>query len=480
MKKITANYVHAHPVFVIQNLDAQLVENEYSPVFLSLKHLLQSRFPAPLSTFLSEEIGDLHRLPDFEPVGGMMMLTDAELAVWHHRIRGDERLQWFPAKKLMEEILPNYLGEWAFVQQMFLPEMQINDITAADNIVFRNQSVDFYLPQANLILEIDGQSYKSNDRQRLKDNIRDEYLKKFGIETVHLQANDVEQQTDRFKKGISAIIAQLKAHETALMPYKKTYHQLLSEEGFEHDELQNKLLPTAIMRFQWLVVELLLAGKLTVTQPTWEMLILERDVTGFVPLACEDLWAYINKLCEMHQVPCQKPALKLLTLEDDLNDEVVAVDFSLFKRWTDEADLYPQCVFVRNDYFDMMHRENGKAADKTQILGLNLVAEFTRLLIGSHDAEQYFEKVVQDITHLKSNEQQLVLENWLQKAAHANLSTEQKQKVATIILKYYPDETVYLARQLDAPFLLNDTIKSKFKQLQNLNHRLYEQLKAIR
>jgi ATP-dependent DNA helicase RecQ len=478
MKKITANYVHAHPVFVIQNLDAQPVDNQYLPVYLSLKNLLQSRFPAPLSHFLSEEIGDLHRLPDFEPVGGMMMLTDAEIAVWHHRIRGDERLQSFPAKKLMEELFPEVLGEWAFVQQMFLPEMQINDITAADNIVFRNQSVDFYLPQANLIVEIDGQPHKSNDRQRLKDNIRDEYLKKFGIETVHLQANDVEQQTNRFKQGIAAIIEQLKLHDAALMPYKKTYQQLLN--GFHEDDLQNKLLPTAIMRFQWLVVELLLAGKLTVTQPTWELLILERDVTGFVPLACEDLWAFINKMCEMHQVPCQKPVLKLLSLEDDLSDEVVAVDFSLFKRWTDEADLYPQCIFVRNDYFDLMHRENGKSADKVQVLGSNLVSEFTRYLVGTHDSELHFEKVVQDVTQLKGAEQQLVLEGWLQKAAHANLSLDQKQQIATIILKYYPDETVYLARQLDAPFLLNDTIKSKFKQLQNLNQRLYEKLKAIR
>jgi ATP-dependent DNA helicase RecQ len=478
MKKITANYVHAHPVFVIQNLDAQLVDNSYLPVYLSLKNLLQSRFPAPLSHFLSEEIGDLHRLPDFEPVGGMMMLTDTEMAVWHNRIRGDERLQSFPAKKWMEELLPDYLGEWAFVQQMFLPEMQINDITAADNSVFRNQSVDFYLPQAQLIIEIDGQPHKSNDRQRLKDNIRDEYLKKFGIETVHLQAIDVEQKSDRLKKGVSAIIAQLKLHEDALMPYKKTYQYLLN--GFPEDDLQNKLLPTAIMRFQWLVVELLLAGKLTVTQPTWELLILERDVTGFAPLACEDLWAFINKLCEMHQVPCQKPVLKLLSLEDELSDEVVAVDFSLFKRWTDEADLYPECIFVRNDYFDVMQRDNGKSADKAQILSMNLVSEFTRSLVGSPDAEQHFEKVVQEITHLKASEQQFALENWLQKAAHANLSLEQKQHVATIILKYYPDETVYLARQLDAPFLLNDTIKSKFKQLQNLNQRLYEQLKAIR
>jgi ATP-dependent DNA helicase RecQ len=478
MKKITANYVHAHPVFVIQNLDAQPVDNQYLPVYLSLKNLLQSRFPAPLSHFLSEEIGDLHRLPDFEPVGGMMMLTDAEIAVWHHRIRGDERLQLFPAKKLMEQLLPEVLGEWAFVQQMFLPEMQINDITAADNIVFRNQAVDFYLPQAHLIIEIDGQPHKANDRQRLKDNIRDEYLKKFGIETVHLQANDVEQQTDRFKQGISAIIAQLKLHDAALMPYKKTYQQLLN--GFHEDDLQNKLLPTAIMRFQSLVIELLMAGKLTVTQPTWELLILERDVTGFVPLACEDLWTFINKLCEVNQVPCQKPVLKLLSLEDDLSDEVVAVDFSLFKRWTDEADLYPQCIFVRNDYFDLMHRENGKSADKAQVLGSNLMSEFTRYLIGSHDSEQHFEKVVQDITNLKSGEQQAVLEGWLQKAGQANLSLDQKQQIATIILKYYPDETVYLARQLDAPFLLNDTIKSKFKQLQNLNQRLYEQLKAIR
>jgi ATP-dependent DNA helicase RecQ len=478
MKKITANYVHAHPVFVIQNLGAQPVDNQYAPVFLSLKNLLQNRFPAPLSLFLSEAMGDLHRLPDFEPTGGMMMFSDAEIAVWHHRIRGDERLQRFPVKRLLEEILPQYLGDWAFVQPMFLPEMQINEVTAADNIVFRNQSVDLYLPQANLIIEIDGQAHKLNDRQRLKDNIRDEYLKKFGIDTVHLQANDVEQSTDRLQQGIAAIIAQLKSHESALIPYQKTYQQLLN--GFDHDDLQNKLLPTAIMRFQWLVVELLLAGKLSVTQPVWELLILERDVTGFVPLACEDLWIQLEKLCEIHQVPFQRPTLRLLNLEDELSEETVAVDFSLFKRWTDEADLYPQCIFVRNDYFDLMSRENMKPSDKSTLLKGSLMAEFTRYLTGSHEADRHFEKVVQEITTLKSNEQQPILESWLQKAAHAQLSLEQKQYIAHTILKYYPDETVYLARHLDAPFLLNDTIKSKLKQLQNLNHRLYEQLKAIR
>jgi hypothetical protein len=42
------------------------------------------------------------------------------------------------------------------VQQLICPEVPINFITQSDNEDFQDQVVDFYLPQALLVIEIDG------------------------------------------------------------------------------------------------------------------------------------------------------------------------------------------------------------------------------------------------------------------------------------------------------------------------------------
>ena len=69
---------------------------------------------------------------------------------------------------------------------MIVPEMSINEIIGYDNPMFRGQQVDFYLPQALLVIEIDGQQHKTHDPQRVSDFERDKYFRENGIDTIRI------------------------------------------------------------------------------------------------------------------------------------------------------------------------------------------------------------------------------------------------------------------------------------------------------
>lgn len=48
---------------------------------------------------------------------------------------------------------------YEFIKQLIIPEIEINEITQRNDEV-QISIVDFYLPQTNLVIEIDGQQHK--------------------------------------------------------------------------------------------------------------------------------------------------------------------------------------------------------------------------------------------------------------------------------------------------------------------------------
>ena len=86
-----------------------------------------------------------------------------------------------------KEILEDELKEFSFVKGLILPEAYINEITECNNEEYKNNTVDFYIPQLNLAIEIDG-SQHSEAIQSARDFERDEYLKRFGISTLRIEA----------------------------------------------------------------------------------------------------------------------------------------------------------------------------------------------------------------------------------------------------------------------------------------------------
>ena len=192
MKKYSANYSHSNHNFVIQNLKGERISNEYLPAICILKNILQRGKPTLLSAYLQEELGQIHRKDNFRHA---YPLIDKEQPNWQRIIRGDEKGNYYPAKKFFEELIPKHLSEYQFIQQLIIPEIPINEITQVDVDEYANQQVDFYLPQAYLIIEIDG-SQHDNDKQ--KDIIRDFHTAKYGIQTVRIKTVDLESENEVF------------------------------------------------------------------------------------------------------------------------------------------------------------------------------------------------------------------------------------------------------------------------------------------
>ena len=87
------------------------------------------------------------------------------------------------SEQFFYEIIPQYLKEYKFIQQLMLPEAEIKDIVGEENKEFINQKVDFYLEPCKLVIEIDGLQHESELQLQI-DSQRDEYLSKFGVKTI--------------------------------------------------------------------------------------------------------------------------------------------------------------------------------------------------------------------------------------------------------------------------------------------------------
>jgi len=354
LKKYSANYSHSNHNFVIQNLSGEKVTNEYLAGICILKNILQRGKPTLLSKYLQTQIGAIHKNNEFiQPYA----LIDAELPKWERIIRGDVKGNYFPAKKFYEELIPKYLPGYVFIQSLILPEIPINEITQVPVDEFKNQQVDFYLPQAFLVIEIDGGQH----RDSLNDNKRDRHLSKYGIMTVRITTIELESENEAFQnkvKSISKRIEKIIIRENELREkdatfisidnYKKVYQQGI-------DTTNPIYVATAIMRFQILILSLLENGKLNFHND-WKIEVLERDIKNFADKAIDDLFLWFEHIYKLQKVSFTKPKyfLRSINSTDEYSNDsqIIKVDFSLLKRYTDEFQTKSEIIFVRTDYLD--------------------------------------------------------------------------------------------------------------------------------
>lgn len=311
MKKFTANYSFTNPNFVIQNLVENPIKSEYLSVFFVVKNILQRGFPTILSQYLQEKIGSIHKQDDFKEA---LLFIDTEAPIWHNTIKGDKLSNYFPAKVFFEKIIPQYFGEYAFIQPLILPEIEINELTGEYNRDFINQKVDFFLPQVKLVIEIDGQRHKNNDITRTQDGIRDKYLASKGFKTIRITTDELRKGT--FEIKISQIIKHLDENQARLALYQKAYTKIKHDDISDY-EYCTKLLPTAIIRFQILILELLINDYISLNDKTWRFNILERDIKDFSDLAIQDLFLWIENLCQLRKLDFTQPEIKVKTFDNE-------------------------------------------------------------------------------------------------------------------------------------------------------------------
>ncbi len=189
MKKYSANYSYTNHNFVIQNLTNPRKESEFLSAILIVKNLIQRGKPTLMSQYLQSIYGSVHK--ETELFKKPFVLINQSNLKWNNTIKGDEENNYFPARTFLEERISEDLSEYDFIKQLIIPEIEINQITQRNDENFRHQCVDFYLPQANLVIEIDGQQHKE-EIGRVIDSIRDNHLTLSRVLTVRIDTKDFE------------------------------------------------------------------------------------------------------------------------------------------------------------------------------------------------------------------------------------------------------------------------------------------------
>lgn len=374
MKKYTANYTYTNPNFVIQNLVANQTNADLLPILYVTKNILQRGFPTTLSKYLQSQLGEIHKLDNFEE---RFLFATKQKPVWNDTIKGDKERNYYPAKDFFENIIPNELGEFSFIQSLVIPEIEINEITGEDDKNFINQQVDFYLPQAKLVIEIDGQQHKLDEVTRVSDSKRDNYLSGKGITTVRITTKELQNGT--YKLKIETILKHFERYEK-LLNFYKTACDKIEDNQMSEEEIKTKLLPTAIIRFQVMLIELLTHKYLTLDED-WNFNILaHEDLPNFAELAINDLLIWIDKLWQLkNKQELKKPNFNITITNDKANfqptTKAINIDFSLFKRYTDENKISDDVIFVRTDYFDIVKDKNYFRVSTTEPINYNVTDE---------------------------------------------------------------------------------------------------------
>lgn len=378
MKKYSANYSYCNHNFVIQNLKGKRINNEYLPAICIIKNILQRGKPTLLSAFLQSQLGSIHKEVYFNiPCA----LIDKGTPTWQRIIRGDEKKNYYPAKKFYETLIPKYLPEYRFIQQLIIPEIPVNTITQTDIDEFANNQVDFYLPQAYLIIEIDGLQHEID-----KDRERDSYTAKYGIQTIRISTRDLEAENDVFLKSIEQIKKRIKKIFLEQDKRRETDNTFIALENyrtsFENniDLSSSNLKATAIIRFQILILELLENGLIHFNSP-WCFEVFEQDIKDFAQLAIDDLLIWFENIFKLHKIEFEIPQVEISNIasnkEFSLKSGIIKIDFSLLKRYTDEFQVQPDIIFVRTDYLDeYLYFKKGDSTDK--------------LIFSSFEAYDYF------------------------------------------------------------------------------------------
>ncbi len=341
MEKYTATYTGIKNCFVIQNIDGpDYVDQYYSLLCVTKNILMRGRVSRP-SQYLLSELGELsHTEQNDKPV----MLLSQEMPKWNQRIKGSRETNDYPAEDFFINIIPEFLPEHKFVQGLLLPEARIEDITPNTPNNFKNQQVDFFLPQANLVIEIDGEQHKEKT-QFYKDIERDSYLKKNGIEVLRITASSIRNRDEELITSIETF-KELLIQNQIIKEYALIYRDHNYYESFTHH-----LIYDVVMRFQILLVTMLQKNVISFSDPEWEFCLISKfpDAHKLLHIAFEDVVLWFDHLCRLSKLEFCKPTIKI---NKKKMKTPIKVDMDIFKRWTDENLSNPDTIYIRNDYFD--------------------------------------------------------------------------------------------------------------------------------
>lgn len=372
-KRYSANYSRTNHNFVFQNLKSFSIgsepgSNSILHVVYVLKNMLQRGTPTIASRKLRAAFFGKEYFNDGEH---HQALISKEPVLWNRLIRGDVKRDNFPAKRFFDELVPKYFGEFAFIKQLMLPEVQIFDMTQVYVEQFQNRQVDFYIPHVGLIIEIDGLQHN-----QILDNDwdRDEFTKSLGLKTVRFTTAEISNENAIFLAKIRSILDHIKEVDQlessgkvcppnglTLRDYKTAY-----EHGVDPKSPLVRL--TAAIRFQLLLLDLIENGEIRLGKQT-SIVLVNRDKIDFAHLALDDLCDYLEHLLALIGLEGLKLSVNINELDEaptGMTEKDICIDFSLLQRFDDSFQAQHNTIFVRTHYLDFYRYFAGGDANRIE------------------------------------------------------------------------------------------------------------------
>ncbi|MDF1629116.1 MAG: RecQ family ATP-dependent DNA helicase [Alcanivoracaceae bacterium] len=366
-KVFSANYCKTNHNFIFHNLKSFSIasEVESKPILSAiyvLKNILQRGKPTIASRRLRQAFGHV------DDCNAQALISENPVT-WKRLIRGDIRTDQFPARRFFDELMPKYFGEYAFIKQLTIPEVQIFDMTQVYVDRFNNRQVDFYIPQVGLIIEVDGAQHRYSQDS---DNGRDTFTQSLGLKTVRFTTQEIASENGAFLGKIREILDHIRTIETLeneglLLPPNgltiQHYREALSK-GV--DRGCSKIRLTAAIRFQILILELIERGDIRLGRPT-QAFIINRDKIDFVSCAIQDLADYIKELMALMGIEGRDLILDVAEV-DSLSSiaQGIKIDFSILERFDDAFQTEPEVIFARTHYYDFYRHFSGSDSSRIE------------------------------------------------------------------------------------------------------------------
>lgn len=319
---VCAGFFEGDQLFEVSGLvgERKLIPAFLANTFSTLTRGAPTR-PSPLlQSLLNFSWSELSKEP-------LYLLSQSD-ANWDETIKGSEE-GYKPALDFFNA-LPQILGPWAFISQLVIPEYPLFKRLGAQGTLIdspNDELVDFYLPQADIVIEIDGGQHKEK-RQLWKDQARDRFLERLGIKTVRLKTEDFRSRNQAFGDFIDKLIA-LCENAPRLAPYTK----FQTQEASNQRDLRFEL--TGAIRLQAAVILAVSHGMLDLTQPVWKFRVQEDFLSltdrAWVKASIDDLMDWLALFARLDHCEFTPPRVEF----DD--DDGLLFDVRIFSRPDDYA-----------------------------------------------------------------------------------------------------------------------------------------------
>lgn len=294
------------------------------------------------SVFLQEKLEGRYRIPYESGSWETVFTVVDEPAIWRNRIKGNEENGDNPASNFFHDILPDIRREkdWRFVTNLILPETPFSEIDGIKEKEFVDQQVDFYLPQAKIVIEIDGSQHR---KQIDLDRKRDAALKNAGVKVIRIPTSDIRNNTSSLERKVNEFYQHCKECKALI-----EYHDRLGNNYGSVEAFSLRKRYDCILRFEILLLCMAKCGMIDLDAPRCRIRLAGDGNWADLLLAWQDLRLWLENLSILAGIQFHMPLLEKANSEG----EDAVVDFSYDLRWTDENEYSPDTVYVRNDYFD--------------------------------------------------------------------------------------------------------------------------------